>query len=80
MLNFLAGISCRRLTVQVPEVLGHVPEAETPLEDFRTEAMDCYNATLERVAGIHQVLLALWAHEAWEHRATTHYFSAVKLY
>ena len=42
--------------MQVPEVFGHVPEVETPLEDFRTEAMDCYNATLERVAGIHQVL------------------------
>ena len=45
---------------QVPEIRGHVPELETPLEDFRAEVLNCYDATLARVAGIHQVILC-WA-------------------
>lgn len=35
--------------------MGYVPEAETPLEDFRTEALKCYDVTMDRVAGIHRV-------------------------
>lgn len=35
--------------------MGYVPEAETPLEDFRAEALKCYDVTLDRVAGIHRV-------------------------
>ncbi|CAM9640348.1 unnamed protein product, partial [Ectocarpus fasciculatus] len=40
---------------EVPDVRGHIPEVDTPLEDFRSEALKCYDGTLARVAGIHQV-------------------------
>ncbi|CBJ31041.1 dynein heavy chain [Ectocarpus siliculosus] len=40
---------------EVPDVRGHIPEVDTPLEDFRSEALRCYDGTLARVAGIHQV-------------------------
>lgn len=43
---------------QVPEIRGHIPELETPLEDFRAEVLNCYDATLARVAGIHQVIIS----------------------
>lgn len=36
---------------------GHIPEVDTPFEDFRSEALRCYDGTLARVAGIHQVKL-----------------------
>lgn len=54
----LAALCATLLYPQVPEIRGHVSELETPLEDFRAEVLNCYDATLARVAGIHQVSLA----------------------
>lgn len=52
----LSSFFCHGIIIlQVPETHGHVPELETPLEDFRSEALNCYDATLARVTGINQV-------------------------